>query len=325
MTGLFTRIGLLLLAVGGLSVAQTEKVVFVQMDPSEDIAYRDAYQAQYDGQRVELNLPASHPLLHLADYIGKEPIVYNSECMDPLLRGCFRPEMKIIYRDYTYVVGNHFAHAIRYKNDAPYTAGARMVPLDFLFTKTTLMAANDVRDQQFERSYAVYFKQLGTPALVAHSEAYKAKLAKALQPPATTTASATTTTGTTTAGTTTTTGTTGSTTATGSTTGTTTTASATTTGTTVPATAEEEDLELEDLEDDLEISLDAPAEEKLTKEEKAELDAVADEPLDLNADLNMDMDLDMDMDVDVFEGDDESFDIDLDEELDADLDLGDEF
>ncbi|MFO0398011.1 MAG: hypothetical protein ACK50T_00155, partial [Sphingobacteriia bacterium] len=164
------------------SLGQSLKVVFIQMDPSRPVSFADSYRSTLDLQKVSQDLPLHHPLLHLADYTDKEPVVFNSSCIDPIAEACFLPEMKMVLSDVTYVFGNHLAHAIKFKNTAPYSPGPQMLPLDFLFTETTLLAANQVRDQLFDRGFAQFFQAKGLPTLVPMTAAYRKQLATSVAP-----------------------------------------------------------------------------------------------------------------------------------------------
>jgi hypothetical protein len=297
--------------------AQTEKVIVVQMDPTQAVSAKDSWQPKWDGARVETQLPLSHPLYKADTYLEKQPPLFNPECLDPVLESCFRPEMKLIFAQHTYVFGNHYGHILKFRNASAFTPGNKLVAQDFIFTETSLKAVNQLRDELFPKSYAAFFREQGIKQLVPATDIYNQHLAmadKAAQPAANT-GSGTTTTST---ATTTNTNTTGSGTNTTSTTATTTgTTTSTETGTTESATNEFDDFDLG--LDDLDLDEDSGegADNNAGTTAKDEADAL--KALD-SMDINLDDDLGLDAD-DLDFGDDTEDDLDLDADFDLDFDF----
>jgi hypothetical protein len=280
------------------------------MDPTQVVAAKDSWQPKWDGARVETQLPLSHPLYKADTYLEKQPPLFNPECLDPVLESCFRPEMKLIFAQHTYVFGNHYGHILKFRNTSAFTPGSKLVAQDFIFTETSLKAVNQLRDELFPKSYAAFFREQGIKQLVPATDIYNQHLAmadKAAQP-STTTGTATPSTLGANTSTTTSIGDTGTATA-----GTT----SATTGTTEAGADEFDkfDLGIDDL--DLEAEGGDTTDEKPGATAKEEAEAL--KALD-NMDINLEDGLGLDSD-DMDFGDDMDDDLDLDADFDLDFDF----
>jgi hypothetical protein len=290
--------------------AQTEKVIVVQMDPTQVVAAKDSWQPKWDGARVETQLPLSHPLYKADTYLEKQPPLFNPECLDPVLESCFRPEMKLIFAQHTYVFGNHYGHILKFRNASAFTPGSKLVAQDFIFTETSLKAVNQLRDELFPKSYAAFFREQGIKQLVPATDIYNQHLAmadKAAQP-STTTGTATPSTLGANTSTTTSIGDTGTATA-----GTT----SATTGTTEAGADEVDNFDRGIDVVDLEAEGGDTTDEKPRATAKEEAEAL--KALD-NMDINLDDGLGLDSD-DMDFGDDMDDDLDLDADFDLDFDF----
>ncbi len=91
---------------------ERERLILVDLgiDSPDDAEY--CYSSKFDRKKVEIAVEMDDPILFLEDFVLEE---------DPLEGpGCFFPEMKIIFKDYTYVVSLYCTEAHKYKNSAPY-------------------------------------------------------------------------------------------------------------------------------------------------------------------------------------------------------------
>lgn len=103
-----------LIAPGAQQLPQEqERLILVDLgiDKPADADY--CYSTKFDRKKVSIDVELDDPILFLEDFVLEE---------DPLEGpGCFFPEMKIIFKDYTYVVSLYCTAARKYKNSGPYT------------------------------------------------------------------------------------------------------------------------------------------------------------------------------------------------------------
>lgn len=140
---LFLIFGLLFTC--GTSVAQStsERVylVWLEVQRPSDVAH--CYTERYDRQRVALDITYQDPLSDLADYSFAEDEMEGPDC--------FLPELKLIYKNYTYIVSLYCTKMIKYQNASPYTPSNRRIRSDVLVTESIYEYLNDLRVEHFGR------------------------------------------------------------------------------------------------------------------------------------------------------------------------------
>lgn len=99
-------------------------LVLVEVEKPADIPL--CYTTSFDKKRVKIDFAFEDTINYLSDFIYEEEQLYGPEC--------FVPEMKLIFRQYTYVVSLYCTAAIKYKNSAPYTTSSTRMKNDLIFT-----------------------------------------------------------------------------------------------------------------------------------------------------------------------------------------------
>lgn len=123
-------------------MSQTKsKVILVDLDVNNPTQAGKCYTPKYDVKQIELEVDIDDTLHSLQDFAYIESPLQGPEC--------FFPEMKIIYKEHTYVVSMWCTSVIKYKNTAPYTPSSNTVKNDLRLTNTSLDYLRDVRRKHF--------------------------------------------------------------------------------------------------------------------------------------------------------------------------------
>jgi hypothetical protein len=121
----------------------TEKVILVDVEVTNLADAKKCYSTAFDKKSVELNLSLDDPMNYLSDFVLEEDALEGPDC--------FFPEMKIIFREYTYVVSLYCTSVIKYANAKPYTPSNRVAKNDLQFTESVLDLLSDMRQKHFGR------------------------------------------------------------------------------------------------------------------------------------------------------------------------------
>ncbi len=116
-------------------------LVWLEVQRPSDVAH--CYTERFDRQRVVLDIPIDDPLVDLADY------AFGAEEMEG--PDCFIPELKLIYRNYTYIVSLYCTKVIKYQNASPFTPSNRRVKSDLLISEDVYTYLSDLRVRHFGR------------------------------------------------------------------------------------------------------------------------------------------------------------------------------
>jgi hypothetical protein len=143
----------LLLLVLGLSLvlpstvavpaqAQEElKVILVDLKVKTPADAGKCYGNTFDSKRVELSLDVDDPLNTLEDFAMME---------DPLEGpDCFMPELKVIFREYTYIFSMYCTSVKKYGNSAPFIPSAKALRPDVEMTESVVELLDELRKKYF--------------------------------------------------------------------------------------------------------------------------------------------------------------------------------
>lgn len=127
----------------GKAQSSEERVylVWLEVQRPSDVAH--CYTERYDKQRVALTVDVTDPLLDLADYGFAEDEMEGPDC--------FLPELKLIYRNHTYIVSLYCTKVIKYQNASPFTPSNRRVRSDIVMTESIYDFLNELRVEHFGR------------------------------------------------------------------------------------------------------------------------------------------------------------------------------
>lgn len=116
-------------------------LVWLEVQRPSDVAH--CYTERFDKQRVAIDAEFGNPLADLSDFAFGEDEMEGPDC--------FIPELKLIYRNYTYIVSLYCTKVIKYQNASPFTPSNRRVRTDVIITESIYTHLNDLRLQHFGR------------------------------------------------------------------------------------------------------------------------------------------------------------------------------
>ncbi len=126
----------------GLATAQSEGrvyLVWLEVQRPSDVAH--CYTERYDKHRVALQIDDMDPLADLSDHGFAEDEMQGPDC--------FLPELKLIYREHTYIVSLYCTKVIKYQNASPFTPSNRRVRSDVVMTESIYDYLNGLRIEHF--------------------------------------------------------------------------------------------------------------------------------------------------------------------------------
>lgn len=121
--------------------ADTQKVILVELGIDSPGDAGKAYSSQFDLQRVEIDVPYDDPLFTLEDYAFSEDALDGPDC--------FMPQLKMIFREDTYVFSLYCTSVVRYRNQAPFKPSSRMARSDIKVTESVLDFLQSVQNKYF--------------------------------------------------------------------------------------------------------------------------------------------------------------------------------
>ena len=120
------------------------KVILVDLNVKNPADAGKCYGNSFDSKRVELSLDMDDPLNTLEDFAMME---------DPLEGpDCFMPELKVIFREYTYVFSMYCTAVKKYGNSAPFIPSAKALKPDVEMTESVVELLDDLRKKHFGTS-----------------------------------------------------------------------------------------------------------------------------------------------------------------------------
>jgi hypothetical protein len=117
------------------------KVILVDLNVKSPADASKCYGNTFDAKRVELSLDWDDPLNTLEDFAMSE---------DPLEGpDCFMPELKVIFREYTYVFSMYCTAVKKYGNSAPFIPSAKAMRPDVEMTESVVELLDELRKKHF--------------------------------------------------------------------------------------------------------------------------------------------------------------------------------
>ncbi|MEZ4772245.1 MAG: hypothetical protein R3D00_03615 [Bacteroidia bacterium] len=122
-------------------VESQETMYLVQVDvkTAEDIAL--CYTTRFDLKKVKIQYSVEDSINNLDDFIYEEDPLVGPEC--------FIPELKLVFRDYTYIVSLHCSKIIKFANTAPHVPSSQRLKNDVIVTQSMIDYLNNLRVAYF--------------------------------------------------------------------------------------------------------------------------------------------------------------------------------
>ena len=77
---------------------------------------------------------------------------------------CFYPDLKLVYKNHTYIISTHCASIYKFKNDAPYVSGNTRLANDFIFTESLILYFQRLKKSRLGNNNDKFFASLGIPS-----------------------------------------------------------------------------------------------------------------------------------------------------------------
>lgn len=122
-------------------VEEEDFMYLVQVDVKEASEIALIYTTRFDIKKVQITYAFEDTINSLMDFIYEEDPLVGPEC--------FVPELKLIYRDYTYVFSIHCSKVIKFANTAPHVPSSRRLKNDLIVTQGMLDYLTDLRTSHF--------------------------------------------------------------------------------------------------------------------------------------------------------------------------------
>ncbi|MEZ4684705.1 MAG: hypothetical protein R3B47_01115 [Bacteroidia bacterium] len=104
----------------------TDGVIVVALRVADEEQAKLCYTDLFNVKSVKKTFGFEDTLNLLADF------AYEEENLDPI--DCFVPDLKLVFRYYTYVISMECSKAIKYQNSSAFTPSGKRMPNDLTFT-----------------------------------------------------------------------------------------------------------------------------------------------------------------------------------------------
>lgn len=121
--------------------SDTQKVILVDLGIESPKDAAKAYSSQFDRKRVEVDVPYDDPLFTMEDYAFAEDALDGPDC--------FMPQLKMIFREDTYVFSLYCTSVVRYRNQAPFKPSGKTMRSDIKVTESVLDFLEDTQKKYF--------------------------------------------------------------------------------------------------------------------------------------------------------------------------------
>lgn len=121
---------LLLAGLAGTTRAQTsgqDTVYLALLNISQPIDIARAYLPSLEQRRALIRFGSEDSLAQLTDFILTEEALNGPDC--------FLPDLKLVYREYTYVLSLYCSSVVKYRNSSPYKTSSERMRGDLVFTQ----------------------------------------------------------------------------------------------------------------------------------------------------------------------------------------------
>lgn len=133
-------------------LAQESKVKVVLINPVRYPTPEAYLSPDADLIADSLALSPNDTLAKLPHFVESEPPIIET--------GCFYPDLKLVYRDHTYVISTHCAGIHKFKNDTPFIAGKSRLANDFIFTESLIQYLQRFKRNRLGNNNDRFFTQL---------------------------------------------------------------------------------------------------------------------------------------------------------------------
>lgn len=121
--------------------SDTDGVIVVALKVADEEQTKLCYTDLFDVKSFKMTFAFEDTLNLLADF------AYEEENFDPV--ACFVPDLKLIFRYYTYVISMDCSKAMKYDNSGAFTPSGKRMPNDLVFTPSVYGYLNGLIQANF--------------------------------------------------------------------------------------------------------------------------------------------------------------------------------
>ncbi|MCS6905523.1 MAG: hypothetical protein RML72_01785 [Bacteroidia bacterium] len=134
--------------------SHSEKIYIVQLKPNSGANEKDCLLPQYENARVEYSFSSHDTLSFLEIFAEKELPILEADC--------FFPNLKIIFKNYTYVLSTYCGVIYKFKNNAPYQPSSLKLANDFIFTESLIQYFNNIEKKYFPNNFSEFYETISS-------------------------------------------------------------------------------------------------------------------------------------------------------------------
>lgn len=122
----------------------TDNMFLVLLDVDDPKQIHLCHTTRFDKQKVRITYDFEDTINYLPDFIYEEDRMYGPDC--------FVPDMKLVFKTYTYVVSMYCTSALKYRNSSPYTPSSVRMKNDLIFTPSVYEYLTRLKEIHFGSS-----------------------------------------------------------------------------------------------------------------------------------------------------------------------------
>lgn len=100
------------------------------------------YSTKNDVGKIKIPFEVEDTINRLEDFVLMEEAIPSPDC--------FVPEIKLIFKNYTYVMSMYCTQVMMFKNNEPYVPSATKIKSDLVFTPTVYLYLNKLKRKHFK-------------------------------------------------------------------------------------------------------------------------------------------------------------------------------
>ncbi|MEM7367029.1 MAG: hypothetical protein AAF587_00440 [Bacteroidota bacterium] len=115
------------------------QLVLLEVSKPEDVA--KCYTSEFHKQEVQIPFAFEDTINNLGDFEFEEEPMEGPDC--------FVPDLKLIYREYTYIISLYCSKVMKFKNKTPHTPSSKRIENDLVMTPTAFSYLQGLKKQHF--------------------------------------------------------------------------------------------------------------------------------------------------------------------------------
>lgn len=115
------------------------QLVLLEVSKPEDVA--KCYTSEFHKKEVKIPYAFEDTINNLSDFEFEEEPMEGPDC--------FVPDLKLVYREYTYIISLYCSKVMKFQNKAPHTPSGKRIDNDLLMTPSAFSYLQCLKKQHF--------------------------------------------------------------------------------------------------------------------------------------------------------------------------------